>query len=435
MNKVDLLSKASKDIMLKEPYYGYFLIQLNKHWRNDIPTAGVSKNGINYQLAINETFWCGLTDLNRLGLLKHELLHIAFGHLTAYHNFADKRMANIAMDMEINQYIENDWLPGGEYTTEEFTLLKDAVMTEYKKAKDNNATPEELKEIESKIPCRGIMIDDYHELNLDTKAGTKYYYKKLKEAQEQKEQTGTSGSEAMDQLLDQMEQGMSPGDDHGTWEEFDGISETEQKLMEGQIQRILTEAKDQTEKKRGHVPGEMSSLIKVEEFVKPKFDWRGYVRRFTGTSTKVFTKKLQRKENRRFPAFPGLKIKMRQHILLAIDTSGSVSDSELKEFMNEIHHIYKTGVDITIIQCDTKINSIEPYKGKNDLNVVGRGGTEFDPVLEYYDANIRKFTSLIYFTDGECYTSIKPKGKILWVLSERSDMNDKLPGKIIKLEL
>jgi predicted metal-dependent peptidase len=61
--------------------------------------------------------------------------------------------------------------------------------------------------------------------------------------------------------------------------------------------------------------------------------------------------------------------------------------------------------------------------------------TEFDPVLEYYDANIRKFTSLIYFTDGECYTSIKPKGKILWVLSERSDMNDRLPGKIIKLEL
>ena len=435
MNKVDLLSKASKDLMLKEPYYGYFLIQLNKHWRNDIPTAGVSKNGINYQLAINETFWCELTDLHRLGLLKHELLHIAFGHLTAYHNFADKRMANIAMDMEINQYIENDWLPGGDYTTEEFTLLKDAVMTEYKKAKDNNATPEELKEIESKIPSRGIMIDDYHELNLDRKAGTKYYYKKLKEAQEQKEQTSTSGSEAMDQLLDQMEQGMSPGDDHSTWDEFDGISETEQKLIDRQIQRILTEAKEQTEKKRGHVPGEMSALIKVEQFVKQKFDWRGYVRRFTGTSTKVYTKKLQRKENRRFPAFPGLKIKMRQHILLAIDTSGSVSDSELEEFMNEIHHIYKTGVDITIIQCDTKINSIEPYKGKNDLNVVGRGGTEFDPVLEYYDANIRKFTSLIYFTDGECYTSIKPKGKVLWVLSERSSMNDRLPGKVIKLEL
>jgi len=435
MNKVDLLSKASKDLMLKEPYYGYFLIQLNKHWRNDIPTAGVSKNGINYQLAINEAFWCGLTDLHRLGLLKHELLHIAFGHLTAYHAFADRKMANIAMDMEINQYIDNTWLPGGDYTADEYKALKDAVMAEHKLAIDNNATPEELKEIEAKIPMRGIMIDDYHELNLDTKAGTKYYYKKLKEAQEEKEKNGTSGSDAMDQLLDDLEQGNDSCDDHATWDEFEGIGETEQKLMDRQIQRILTEAKEQTEKKRGYVPGEMSSLIKIDQIVKQKFDWRGYVRRFTGTSTKVFTKKLQRKENRRFPAFPGLKIKMRQHILLAIDTSGSVSDSELKEFMNEIQHIYKTGVDITIIQCDTKINSIEPYKGKNDLNVVGRGGTEFDPVLEYYDANIRKYTSLVYFTDGECGTRIKPKGKILWVLSERSSMNDRLPGKVIKLEL
>ena len=436
MNKVDLLSKTIKDLMLKEPYYGYFLIQLNKHWRNDIPTAGVSKNGINYQLAINEDFWVNtLTDLHRLGIMKHELLHIAFGHLTAYHGYADKKMANIAMDMEINQYIEDTWLPGGEYTPEEYTALKETVMAEYKQAKDSGSTEEELKEIEAKLPMRGIMIDDYHELNLDRKAGTKYYYKKLKEGKEKKEQTGTSDCEALDQLLDQMDQGMDTGSEHDTWDEFEDISETEQKLIDRQIQRILTEAKEQTIKKRGTIPGEMGALIKVDQIVKPKFDWKGYVRRFTGTSTKVFTKKLQRKENKKFPTYPGLKIKMRQHVLLAIDTSGSVSDTELKEFMNEIFHIYKTGVDITIIQCDTKINSIEPYKGKNDLNIVGRGGTEFDPVLEYYDANIRKYTSLIYFTDGECYTRIKPKGKILWVLSERSGMNDSLPGKVIKLEL
>jgi predicted metal-dependent peptidase len=149
----------------------------------------------------------------------------------------------------------------------------------------------------------------------------------------------------------------------------------------------------------------------------------------------VFTKKIRRKENRRFCENPGLKIKMRQHMLLAIDTSGSVSDTELQEFMGEIHHIYKTGVDITIIQCDTSINSIEEYKGKNELNVKGRGGTEFDPVLDYYNANQKKYTSLVYFTDGECYTSVLPKGNVLWVLSERSHMNESLPGKVIKLEL
>jgi hypothetical protein len=41
----------------------------------------------------------------------------------------------------------------------------------------------------------------------------------------------------------------------------------------------------------------------------------------------------------------------------------------------------------------------------------------------------------VYFTDWECYTSVRPKSNVLWVLSERSHMNDSLPGKVIKLEL
>jgi predicted metal-dependent peptidase len=126
---------------------------------------------------------------------------------------------------------------------------------------------------------------------------------------------------------------------------------------------------------------------------------------------------------------------MKQHMLLAIDTSGSVSDTELEEFMNEIQHIYKTGVEITIIQCDTIIRCIEPYKGSFKLVTQGRGGTEFNPVVEYYNANLKKYTSLVYFTDGECTVDVKPKAPVLWVLSERSYMNDTLPGKVIKLEL
>ena len=280
------------------------------------------------------------------------------------------------------------------------------------------------------------MIDDYAELNLDRKAGARYYYDKLKEAKDEKDQNGTSGCPDFDDLCDQMDSG--DGDslpDHSTWDEFENLSEAEQKLIEKQLQKVLGDAKEQTVKKRGSVPGEIEGVIVIEEIVAPKFDWRGYIRRFTGISTKVFTKKIRRKENRRFSDNPGLKIKMKQHMLLAIDTSGSVSDDELKEFMNEIHHIYKAGVDITIVQCDTSIRSIETYRGKNDLKVNGRGGTEFDPVLDYYNENNKKYTSLVYFTDGECYTSVKPKGNVLWVISERSSMNEDLPGKIIKLEL
>jgi predicted metal-dependent peptidase len=392
MDKQLSLSKISKELMLKEPYYGFFLIMLNKVWRKDLPTAGVSKNGINFQLAINEEFWTGLSEMHQMGLLKHELLHIAFGHLTSFKSFKNHRLANIAMDMEINQYIDKDWLPKG-----------------------------------------GIDIDDYEDLDLERKAGCRYYYDKLNQFQEEKDKNGSCGNEDMDKLLDQAANGEGP--DHSTWGEFEDLSEAEQKLIEKQLQKVLADAKEQTVKKRGNVPGEIEGVIIVEEIVPPKFDWRGYIRRFTGVSTKVFTKKIRRKENRRYEENPGLKIKMRQHMLLAIDTSGSVSNTELQEFMGEIHHIYKAGVDVTIMQCDTSIRSIEAYKGKNEINVVGRGGTEFDPVLDYYNANQKKYTSLVYFTDGECYTSVIPKGNVLWVLSERSSMNDSLPGRVIKLEL
>ena len=392
MDKQKSLSKISKELMLKEPYYGFFLIMLNKVWRKDLPTAGVSKNGINFQLAINEDFWTSLSEMHQMGLLKHELLHIAFGHLTSFKSFKNKRLANVAMDMEINQYIDEDWLPEG-----------------------------------------GIDINDYEDLNLERKAGCRYYYDKLNQFQDEKDKNGTCGTEDMDRLLDQVANGEGP--DHSTWEEFEDLSEAEKKLIEKQLQKVLADAKEQTIKKRGNIPGEIEGVIVIEEIVAPKFDWRGYIRRFTGVSTKVFTKKIRRKENRRFSDNPGLKIKMKQHMLLAIDTSGSVSDSELQEFMGEIHHIYKVGVDVTVIQCDTSIKSIEPYKGKHEINVAGRGGTEFDPVLDYYNANQKKYTSLVYFTDGECYTSVVPKGNVLWVLSERSSMNESLPGKVIKLEL
>jgi len=409
MSREATLGKASKELMWKEPFYGFFLIMLNKVWDNKrVPTAGVSKNNINYQLTINEDFWNGLSENHRIGLLKHELLHIAYFHLSSYFNYTDKKLANIAMDMEINQYIDAEFLPDG-----------------------------------------GIRIENYPDLNLDLKAGTRYYYDKLKQAKDQKDQTGTSGDSNFDKLCDAMDQGEctvvisgAMGDedvnlpDHGTWEEFEDLSEAEQKIMQKQLDRVLQEVSDQTQKKRGTVPGHITDhLVEANKLEPPKFDWRGYIRRFTGTSTKIFTKKIKRKENKRYSDNPGLKIKMRQHMLLGIDTSGSVSNSELMEFMNEIQHIYKTGVDVTIIQCDTTIRSIEAYKGENNIKVHGRGGTEFDPVLEYYNANLRKYTSLVYFTDGECTADVKPKAPVLWVLSEQSHMNDSLPGKIIKLEL
>jgi predicted metal-dependent peptidase len=72
-NKADQLAKASKDLILKDSFYGFFLMMLNKQWSTKVPTAGVSRLGVNYQLYLNEDFWQSLTPEQHIGLLKHEL--------------------------------------------------------------------------------------------------------------------------------------------------------------------------------------------------------------------------------------------------------------------------------------------------------------------------------------------------------------------------
>lgn len=379
----DLVSKTSKKLLFTEPFYGLFLIGLNKTYDDRIPTAGVSKNGLGAQLTVNPQFFTDLNEDHRLGLIKHELLHIAFGHLITRDLYNDKKLFNIAADIEINQYIDIKCLPHG-----------------------------------------GLTLDSFPELKLKPKAGTDYYYEELSKAK------NTGQCPNLDSILDDMED--KPWD-HTTWDEFDELSDAEKKLIEKQIEHQLKETANQTEKRCGSLPGELKDLIKRLRYVEPaKFDWRGYLRRFVGNSSVVYTKKLRRKYNKRYSGNPGLKIKFKNHICVGIDTSGSVNNDELKEFVNELHHMHKTGHKITVVQCDTQINSIEDFNPKKDYEVKGRGGTSFQPVVDHYN-NYGRYTALIYFTDGEAYSPENCPKNTLWVHSSVSSVNEELPGQKIQL--
>ena len=451
-NKTDSLAKASKELMLKEPFYGLFLIMLNKLWDKRVPTMGIGKNGINYQLLVNEDFWTALTPKWQIDLMKHELMHIAFFHVEKYFEFSNKELANIAMDMEINQYILNDYLPGKDLSFQQFGEKYDKVIDKMNDDLTSGKITIEQYAIEArKIPARGVYIEDYVELKLDLRAGTHYYYEKLKQAADKKKkstgkkdslagpagnQKGTSGSKALDGLLDNMAESIPVVCDHSTWEIFEGMSDADKKLLRSQTDFHLKTIAEQITKSRGTIPSELSDYIDgIDKKEPPKFDWRTYLRRFTGGSTKIYTKKLHRKYNKRFEESPGLKIKPRRHILVAVDTSGSVSNTELKEFFHEIYHIYRGGSEVTILQCDAAISSIEPYKKNMEekIKITGRGGTDFQPVIDYYDKNPHKYTCLVYFTDGECSVPSTPRGRMLWVLSTTSGMIEGFPGQTIKL--
>lgn len=396
-SRAESLSRTAKSLMLKEPFYGIFLIMLNKIWDEKIGTACVGLNGINYYLKICEKFWNEINDNQKIGLLKHELLHIGFFHLTDFGHQTNKEVSNWAQDIEINQYIAAEFLPPGP-----------------------------------------LLPSSFPELNLEPKKGCNYYYEKLMQAMPNMPQCPNlvilSGASANgdDMTTDANGNPMQvPRHDRS---EFEALPEAVQKLIQKQTEFIIKAVAEQASKLAGSIPGEFVEILeRINHKDPPKFDWRGYLRRFTGGSVKVYTKKTRRKYNKRYPDNPGLKIKQKKHIMVAIDTSGSVSTDELKEFMHEIHYMHKTGTEITIVQADTAISNIAKYKPDHDIKIHGRGGTSFQPVIDYYNENTRKYTALIYFTDGEASTPSKANGRILWVISSQSAMNEDLIGPKIHL--
>lgn len=389
-NTYEEIAKFSKHLMLKEPFYGLVLISLNKELDKNIPTACVTPDRINTKLKVNPDFWDTLDDKTKLGVLKHELLHICFFHLTNWDRFENKKVYNMAADLEINQYITSD-MKGEAWD--------------------------------------GLEIDGptFKPLNLEPRKGTGYYYDKLMEDIKNNPDGDIAkmAGDGGDFILD--------------LDGIDGLSEAEKKLIAKQIDHQLKNVADTLEKKgsgRGLIPGEMKDYIdSLFEVVEAVIDWKSYLRRFNSMSTMVYTKKTRRKPNRRFNSGPALKIKQKKRTLVAIDTSGSVSNEDLIEFFNEIYHIHKSGTYVDIIECDAKIHRVYEYKGqREEIEVQGRGGTDFEPVMKYLAEHIREYANLIYLTDGECSApQTQPMKPMLWVHSSGHNINEDLPGAKIKI--
>jgi len=421
MDKKESLGSVSKTLMLAEPFYGLFLITLNKVWK-DIGTLGVSKNGINYQLTIDEGFWNSLPDLHKLGVMKHECLHIAFFHLLTRDKYPDHKLHNIAADCEINQYIDRDWLPGGAWnsTEEHEAEVKPLYEELQRKLEAEEITPIEYKTEAQKIPSRGVFLEDFKELNLDPKAGTDYYYKKMLKDWDPQKQESKSGCKTLENLMKDQD---GDGEMHVTWGDFDEMSESEKKLIQQQAEYQLKEVADQVKRSSpGSIPGELAEMLAgLEHTEPPKFNWKKYLRNFVGGTEMSDFISTRKRLNKRFIGSPGKRVTPKKHVLVGIDTSGSVSNEELQEFFHEIRHMHKTGANVTIVHCDTTIQKIERYNPKSELKVYGRGGTDFNPVINYFNDHHHTYTCLIYVTDGECSVpDNKAKGKMLWVLSSRS---------------
>ena len=374
------IEKAYKKLLIENPFYGLFLLGLSKVIDKSVETACVRKRGINCELVINPEYWETQDDMQQLNLIQHEVYHIVFQHMFMTPFFKNHEVLNVAADCEVNSYLQNldnTWI----------------------------------------IPSM---------FNAEPKLGTKTYYDIIMSQTPPPPPQGGGGDNGSNGLP-------NTKDDHSSWgKEFQECSDAEKQLIQNQINSQIKTAAEQTIKMRGTIPAEMQAI--VDELFKPKprvFDWKAYFRRMLGSIYDINIKKTRRKESIRFPGAAGIKHKKKVSILVAVDTSGSVNDEELKDFFSEITYIYKAGARITILECDAAISANYEYTGKWTGKVHSRGGTDFQPVIDYYRKNMKDYAALVYFTDGECSIPNNVPRDTIWVITSAGDHSQKYPGRTL----
>jgi len=203
------------------------------------------------------------------------------------------------------------------------------------------------------------------------------------------------------------------------WEKNDA-DETQEKIkaMVGEVYNSLSE------KERGTMPGNL--VEQIEKLLKkPEINWKQVLRKYIG-AIPVPHRSTRRRLNRRQPHRGDLSGKLpKRHIelVVAIDTSGSMSTLDIQYVINEIFSIVKDyDSKVTIIECDMTVGKVYEAKRANDVQtkVSGRGGTAFTPVIEYINEHNYRNALMIYFTDGYGESSIpKPRTyRNLWVVLE-----------------
>ena len=385
-NPSEVLSRAIIQLIFKEPFYGHVMQALPRSFSTAIPTAAVGMNNGLVEMLFNPDFFIHeLNTSERVAVLKHEILHIVFRHLYRNRKYEKiKLIYNIAADLVVNQYIGN-W----------------------------------------QLPDNAIKINSFPELKLEENQTIEYYIEKLL----------TIENEKLILIIPR-----DYFDSHSIWDEMSNdTSDSSKDIAAYKLDRIIIDSYDKAtnSKDHGDIPLEIKQAIfKIQASYKSNINWKKSLKIFAQNSMKSSVFLTHKRISKRFNTRPGVKIKRSENLLIAIDTSGSISQKEIDVFFREINLIYKTGAEIDIVECDAKIHNFYKYKGVYPVNVTGRGGTDFDPVFEFINNGKLNYDGCIYLTDG--YASepkIKCSIKLLWVVTSSINTSHLIHGKIIKLNI
>ena len=183
--------------------------------------------------------------------------------------------------------------------------------------------------------------------------------------------------------------------------------------------KVATIQAANTAKEFGKMPASLARL--VEELTTPKVDWRAMLRNFITERSKGDYSWMR--PNRRFLSMgimlPGLYSENMGELVVAIDTSGSITQEMLNIFGAEIKSIVQSTrpSKTHVIYCDAEVNHVDEFAPNDDLVVTmhGGGGTAFKPVMDYVAQHDIKPVCLVYLTDlyGDA-TFAAPDYPVMW---------------------
>ena len=386
-------------------FYGFLLSQCSvKVDKTMQACAGVAFHHDHYTLYINPTdiiaegttkegkhevvygFNHNLTLAERIGILKHEMLHIVNNHvLRAEIQALEHKKMNVAADCAINQDIVRNHLP------------------KYAIYPDNFPSKSKVPEHKSSEEYYNLIDDDEMQNNSESNNSGK----------------GTG--------------------DHGKWSESKGQEVVKDIVTE----QMLKKAMSDTSKTRGNIPSDYNKWLDI--FSSKQVDWKSLLKRVVGNK-RTNKRKVLPKAYRRQPDIAYLKgtVKDRTFDLLVVaDVSGSVYDEGLVPAIGEVINICKlTNTASTLIQIDTQPRDPEPLTAKlKKFERKGNGGTILAPALDKAAEKRVSYNAVVVITDGyisesdvEAYQATNKR--IIWLITADGGIMDSMnSGKMTALKL
>lgn len=225
--------------------------------------------------------------------------------------------------------------------------------------------------------------------------------------------------------------------DQSKWNE---VSEIEQEATREQVMAKL----EHWMKSRGTVPAGLKRLF--DDILNAKKEkWYDKIKNLVGNRMASANRYryTRKKPSRRLGVPNAGRQKMRRGALVvAIDTSGSISDVEMGIFAAKMRQIAKAfEAPYQVIVCDCKIQCTKTIRRMKDIELIdfkGGGGTSSLPVFEKLQKE--PVDLLVYLTDLEIdFPEVPPKFDVIWgVINPRrkNDLNLKAPfGKTYQLEI